>query len=246
MITRVIYIFRLMLVDVNQSEKKCIFSSVSFVQWVVESDVAVAQAGTTLAVWYNIDVPEHPTIMNVQGEVVDIIRKNGKTEGLAVDGHNTYSFELDESLVEFGNNRKSSKNYKNLLFCFAGTAIHDTDYGRAVLFLETIGNTGEAEAMWHNLSNIALKQQNLVLAERCYAALGDVATAFYLHEATRIGEEFAQKQNDDVNNCTEVWVRLSILNGDLDTAENIYLEQGNLEGALNMYKMLHRWDDAIR
>lgn len=71
-------------------------------QWVVESDVAVAQAGNTLAIWYNIDVPEYPTIINVQGEVVDIVRRNGKTEAIAVDGHNSNSFELDEGLVEFG------------------------------------------------------------------------------------------------------------------------------------------------
>ncbi|KAK4876609.1 hypothetical protein RN001_009115 [Aquatica leii] len=219
---------RLLLVDVLKSEKKCIFSGVSFVQWVEDSDVAVAQASNSLAVWYNIDVPEHPTVLNVQGDVVDILRSNGKTEAVIVDGHNTHNVELDESLVEFG------------------TAIHDTDYGRAVLFLENIENTGEAEAMWHNLSNIALKQQNLVLAERCFAALSDVATSFFLQETTRIGEDFAKKQNDNFNNCSEVWVRLSILGGDLETAENIYLEQGNIEGALEMYKSLYKWDEAIR
>ncbi|XP_031359255.1 intraflagellar transport protein 172 homolog [Photinus pyralis] len=219
---------RLLLVDVNKSEKRCIYSGVSFVQWVEDSDVVVAQAGGCLAVWYNIDVPDHPTILNVQGDVVDIVRANGKTEAIVVDGQNNHTVELDESLVEFG------------------TAIHDTDYGRAVLFLETIENTGEAEAMWHNLSKIALKQQNLVLAERCYAALGDAASAFYLQKTTQIGEEFTKKQNDSISNCSEVWVRLSILNGDLDTAENIYLEQGNIEGALEMYKSLYKWDEAVR
>ncbi|KAF5301762.1 hypothetical protein FQR65_LT08745 [Abscondita terminalis] len=219
---------RLLLVDVSKSEKKCIFSGVSFVQWVEDSDVAVAQSGNSLAIWYNIDVPEHPTVLNIQGDVVDILRSNGKTEAIVVEGHNSHSIELDESLVEFG------------------TAIHDTDYGRAVLFLETIESSGEAEPMWHNLSSIALKQQNLILAERCYAALGDVATSFFLQETTRIGDEFAKKQNDNFNNCSEVWVRLSILGGDLDTAENIYLEQGNIEGALEMHKSLYRWDEAIR
>lgn len=127
-----------------------------------------------------------------------------------------------------------------------GTAIHDTDYGRAVLFLENISNTVEAEAMWHNLSSIALKQHNLALAERCYAALGDVAAAHYLNETLKIGETYAKDHNDSPGNCVEVWVRLAIFSGDLSAAENIYLEQGNIEGALEMYKKLHKWDDAIR
>lgn len=71
-------------------------------QWVENSDVAVAQAGTTLAIWYNIDLPENPTLMTVKGDVTDVIRNNGKTEAICVDGNNTFNFELDEGLVEFG------------------------------------------------------------------------------------------------------------------------------------------------
>lgn len=114
------------------------FSGVSFVQWVSGSDVAVAQSGGSLSVWYNIDLPDHPTVIPVRGEVTDVLREAGKTEAIAQDGHNTFTYELDEGLVEFG------------------TAIHDNDYGRAVLFLENIGEKPEAEAMWHNLANIAL------------------------------------------------------------------------------------------
>ncbi|KAI4469975.1 hypothetical protein MML48_1g12569 [Holotrichia oblita] len=219
---------RLMLVDVNTSEKKCIFSSVSFIQWVESSDVAVAQSGTALAVWYNIDLPEHPTIMTVKGDVVDIIRNNGRTQVVAVDGNNTMNFELDEGLVEFG------------------TAIHDNDYSRAVLFLETIGNSTEAEAMWHNLTNIALKQQDLFLIKRSYAGMGNISKVLFLQQTEEIGQKFVENTGEDMGKCPEVWARLAILNGDLDTAENIYLEQVDIESALNMYKRLHKWDAAIR
>lgn len=98
----ILFLYRLMLVDVITSEKKCIFSGVSFIQWVESSDVAVAQSGTTLAVWYNIDLPEHPTVMSVKGDVIDIIRNNGRTQVIAAEGNNTMTFELDEGLVEFG------------------------------------------------------------------------------------------------------------------------------------------------
>lgn len=47
-----------------------------FVQWVIQSDVVVAQTDTNLAIWYNIDMPEHITLIPVRGEVVEIIREN--------------------------------------------------------------------------------------------------------------------------------------------------------------------------
>ncbi|KAJ3660531.1 hypothetical protein Zmor_004974 [Zophobas morio] len=217
---------RLVLVDTTTQQKQCIFTGVSFVQWVEGSDVAVAQAGTSLAIWYNIDLPENPTIMNVKGDVTDVVRNNGKTEAVCVDGNNIINLELDEGLVEFG------------------TAINDNDYSRAVLFLESMGNSSEAEAMWHNLAQIALKEHNLVLAERCSAALGNVATAHFLKETIEMAEKYKEKH--DSLESPEVWARLSILSGDLTTAENIYLEQGDIESALSMYKKLHKWDDALR
>ncbi|CAH1372030.1 unnamed protein product [Tenebrio molitor] len=215
---------RLILVDVLTQNKQCIFTGVSFVQWVEGSDVAVAQAGTNLAIWYNIELPENPTIMTVKGDVTDIVRNNGKTEAVCVDGNNVVNLELDEGLVEFG------------------TAINDNDYSRAVLFLESMGNSSEAEAMWHNLSTIALKEHNLVLAERCNAALGNIATAHFLRETIKQMEKY----DDGTVDSPEVWARLSILNGDLNTAENIFLEQGDIESALDMYKKLHKWDEALR
>lgn len=219
---------RLFLVDTVTNDKTCLFSNVSFVQWVTGSDVAVAQSSNSLVVWYNIELPDHPTIIPVRGEVVDIVRGNGKTEAISQDGPANLTYDLDEGLVEFG------------------TAIHDNDYGRAVLFLETIGDKSEADAMWYNLANIALGMQNLGLAERCYAALGDASKSHYLQETARIGKEYAEEHNADASQCPEVWARLAILNNDLVTAENIYLEQGNIEGALDMYKTLHRWEDAVR
>jgi hypothetical protein len=100
--------FRLILVDVLTQNKQCIFTGVNFVQWVEGSDVAVAQAGTNLAIWYNIELPENPTIMTVKGDVTDIVRNNGKTEAVCVDGNNVVNLELDEGLVEFGKESSSA------------------------------------------------------------------------------------------------------------------------------------------
>ncbi|XP_056632969.1 intraflagellar transport protein 172 homolog [Diorhabda sublineata] len=213
---------RLILVDVISQQKQTIFTGVNFVQWVENSDVAVAQANNTLAIWYNIDLPENPTVLTVKGDVIDIVRNNGKTEAICLDGNNTFNLELDEGLVEFG------------------TAMNDNDYNRAVLFLETMRNSTEAEAMWHTLYSTAMKQQNLPLAERCSTALNEVATAHFLRETAK------EAKNNLLEENPEIWARLSILYGDLNTAENIYLEQGDIGKALDMYKKLHRWDEALR
>lgn len=92
----------MVLIDTYTHAKQTIFTEVGFAQWVESSDVAVAQSGNNLAIWYNIELPENPTIMTVKGDVTDIIRNNGKTEAVCVDGNNTINIELDEGLVEFG------------------------------------------------------------------------------------------------------------------------------------------------
>ncbi|XP_019769911.2 intraflagellar transport protein 172 homolog [Dendroctonus ponderosae] len=218
---------RLLLVDIATQLKQTIYTDVTFVQWVESSDVAVAQSGSTLAIWYNIELPENPTVMTVRGEVTDVIRNNGRTEAVCVDGNHTFNIELDEGLVEFG------------------TAINDSDYSRAILFLENMGKSSESDAMWHTLLAIAMKQQNLMLAERCYCALGDVASAHFLQETIQLGQDLFEK-DENPSNSPQIWARLSIFNGDLNTAENIYLEQGDIESALEMYKKLHKWNDVLR
>lgn len=84
-----------------------------------------------------------------------------------------------------------------------------------------------------------------MLEQRCSAALGTVATAYFLNETIEIGRKYAEEHDGDVN-CPDVWIRMSILSGDLNTAENIYLEKGDAEGALKMYKKLHKWEEALR
>lgn len=63
------------------------------------------------------------------------------------EGASDHVYRLDEGLVEFG------------------TAVNDCDFGRAILFLESLGDKPAAKAMWHNLANIALHQQNLRVRE---------------------------------------------------------------------------------
>ena len=64
---------------------------------------------------------------------------------------------------------------------------------RAVAFLETLEMSSETEAMWQSLAKIALEEQQLYIAERCFAAMGNVARSRYLQETNKLAEEAAKR-----------------------------------------------------
>ena len=64
---------------------------------------------------------------------------------------------------------------------------------RAVAFLETLEMSSETEAMWQSLAKIALEEQQLYIAERCFAAMGNVARSRYLKETNRLAEDAAKR-----------------------------------------------------
>ena len=134
---------RLNLVDVETLEKTSVLNYCTFVQWVPSSDVVVAQSRDNMAVWYNIDAAservtlvrknsnfssgkkiltsKHDCTQNsfflqlpIKGDIVEIVREDGKTEVVVQEGQHQLSYELDEALIEFG------------------TAIDDGDFNRAV------------------------------------------------------------------------------------------------------------------
>ncbi|XP_073968518.1 intraflagellar transport protein Oseg2 isoform X1 [Rhodnius prolixus] len=219
---------RLSLLDTKSGERQVILSYCTYVQWVPGSDVVVAQSRNNACIWYNIDTPDRVTTFPVRGEIVDIVRENKKTEIISQEGTHQVGYELDEGLVEFG------------------TAVHDSDFGRAILFLESLGsNNQDTEAMWHNLAEITLQLNNIRIALRCYAALGDIPKTHFLNETLKIAEDFAKINGGDGMECPEVWARMAILNKQLKTAEAVFLEQNMLEKALDMYKQLHKWDEAL-
>ncbi|KYM98440.1 hypothetical protein ALC62_10796, partial [Cyphomyrmex costatus] len=217
---------RLWLSD-NEGDKVLLMTGVSFASWVTGSDVVVAQTGQTLAVWYNVDAPEAVTLTSIKGDVVDIVREDGRTSVMVEEHGIKVAHLLDEGLIEFG------------------TALHDSDFGRVILFLENMGDGPQVETMWENVARNAMNERKLDIAARCYAAMGDVAYAKFLKETAEIGEKYAKETGNDPMANPECWARLAILNGDLKTAEAIYLEQNELDKALDMYQRYWCWEDAL-
>ncbi|KAG8430928.1 hypothetical protein GDO86_019734, partial [Hymenochirus boettgeri] len=220
--------YNLHLYDIASSQKTAILNYCSYVQWVPGSDVVVAQNRSNLCVWYNIDSPERVTMFPIKGDIVDLERNEGKTDVIVTEGVNTISYTLDEGLIEFG------------------TAIDDGDHYRAAAFLETLEMSSETEAMWKSLSKLSLEAKQLHIADRCFSALGDIARARFLRDtcdlADQAAKEFVRRRWDQL---LQFRARLAMLEKNYKLAEMIYLEQNDVNEAMEMYQALHMWDDCI-
>ncbi|XP_024146740.1 intraflagellar transport protein 172 homolog [Oryzias melastigma] len=218
---------QLHLYDIRSSARTTLLSYCSFVQWVPGSDVVVAQSDRNLCIWYSIDSPESVTMFPIKGDIVDLERAEGKTNVLVKEGANTVAYTLDEGLVEFG------------------TAIDDGDYVRAMDFLETMEMSVEIEAMWKMLSKLALEAQQLHIAERCFAALGDVSMVRFLRRTSDTADEVSLETGEDGLSHYKVQARLAMLDKNFKLAEMHFVEHGALDEAVEAYKHLQMWDDAI-
>ncbi|XP_037068847.1 intraflagellar transport protein 172 homolog [Pollicipes pollicipes] len=219
---------RLQLVDIETKTNTVILNYCTFVQWVPGSDVVVAQSQSNLCIWYNIDAPERVTMFPIKGDIIDIDRSDNKTEVIVQDSRQEYSYTLDEGLIEFG------------------TAIDDGDLLRAMNFLESLELTPEAEAMWRTLGRLAVESEQLHIAERCFAALGDVSKAKYLREIIMLAEQVAQKLgHGDGMDFYEVKARMAVFNRQFKDAEAIYLDNNQVDSVIRMYQNMNKWEEAL-
>ena len=153
---------------------------------------------------------------------MDIERANGRTEVIVDELLSTASYLLDEALIEFG------------------SAIDDHAYDRAADILEILERSPEAEGMWKKLEEIAFSGNNLLVAHRCAAALGNVGRARYLHRLNKLVRKNAMGLDYFL-----VRSRHALLQKDGRAAENILLLQGNVTEAIRMHHQLHNLDRAV-
>lgn len=200
----------------------------TYVQWVPNSDVVVAQNRNNLCVWYNILAPDQITFHAIKGDVEEIERIEGRTEVIVDEGISQAVYPLDESLIEFG------------------TACDDRNYEKAIDILDNLEMNPEVEAMWKQLKDMSLNVGELSIAKRCAAAIGDVALSKYLSEILDI----KRRAEDDmgIRGMDHYLVRgkLSLLRKDLKSAEIDMLNQGKTDECIAMYQKYNKHDAAIR
>ncbi|CAM9483417.1 unnamed protein product, partial [Phaeothamnion confervicola] len=176
----------------------------------------------------------------------------GRTEVVVNEGYREATYLLDEALINFG------------------TAVEDGDLAKAVEVLEPLESSPEAEAMWGQLGDAALAHRDFAVAERCAAALGDVARARYLQGLGRAAADAAAAgpggtsgpgggygggngpggggSGSAGNPGAAHWsvrYRLALLRKDLRVAEEVLVDQGRVEDAIAMYEQLQRYEEAV-
>lgn len=182
-----------------------------------------------MCVWYSIENPDKVAIYSIKGDVESIERTEGKTEVIVSDNGTNAAYTLDEPLIEFG------------------FAIESRDLVKATEILDPLEMSPETEANWRTLAKVALEEQNVVIAERCYSALGDVAKATYLHKIIKMMDYY--KKETGKENGLEYYkaqAHLAILDRQLYKAETIFLNQNEDEEAMEMYQELHKWNESIK
>jgi len=219
---------QLHLFSIKEQTKSTLLNFCSYVNWVPGTDVVVAQNKNTLCVWYSIDQPDKVTMYTIKGDVEGIEKSEGKTSVVVDCGNSSISYPLDEHLIVFG------------------MAVEKGELEKAADILEPLELTVETEANWKTLAKMALERKNLLVAERCYSALGNIPKAKYLHGVNKLIEQFEEKTKSDGSNFYLVQAKLAILDKDFHRAEAILLGQNEVEEAMEMYQELHKWDESIR
>ncbi|VDD80059.1 unnamed protein product [Mesocestoides corti] len=213
---------QLVLVNTETFKSFTLLPFCSFVQWIPQSDAVVAQSNDNICIWYNIEAIDRMTTLPLQGgDIMGIDRTGGKTEVVVSKGMKTTRHLLDNGLIEFG------------------TAMEDDDFERAVAFLDSLEMVEETECMWKKLADKALKACSLLIAERCFAALGFLSKVQYL----RVTREIAEMEGDI--NHYRVQARLLVLSGNLKLAETLFLEHNAIDEAINMYTELRKYQEAL-
>lgn len=219
---------QLCLFDIETQTRVTLLNYCNYVQWVPDSDVVVAQNRGSLCVWYSINAPDRVTLHEIKGDIEDIERANGRTCVIVDEGVNMVEYELDEGLISFG------------------SCLERQQYAKAVDLLEELPLTPETEAMWRSLADASMEHNNLPVAERCYAVLGDVARSRYLHKVNRMIQEHTEEGAGDGSGYYLAQAKMAMLAKQFQRAEAILLDHNELDEALSMYQELHKYDESIR
>ena len=104
--------------------------------------------------------------------------------------------------------------------------------------LERLELTPETEAMWEQLSALALEREDILTAERCFGATGNVAKARYLHKVNKMARAVELESGMPGSGLAHhtVQSKLAVLAGNLPRAEQQLLQQGLIEETMEMYQ----------
>ena len=237
----------------------------SFVQWVPNTEILVAQSHQDLFIWYNLDNYQNPQVKPINGIIDSIAKNKGKIEiyinddpngdeNTSINGGNNYKIYLDENLVNLS------------------IALDDKELTKALMILENLPKNNEYKYYWQILSEISLEEKNLMIATRCFAALGNFSKMKYLKNLYKLkkqntignnagdnnnkiennnnndGNKQNENDNDNIekrNNQILVDAKLLLIKKKFDEAKNLLLSNNLIQEAIDVFKEIHKYLDAI-
>lgn len=90
-------------------------------------------------------------------------------------------------------------------------------------FLESCDFNVESESMWRTLAEVALKSSDIFVAERAFAAIGDVTKSHFIRQ------------------CFNDETKLALLENDWTMFES----NNSIDDVVATYLSLHKWEKAI-
>ena len=72
-----------------------------------------------------------------------------------------------------------------------------------------------------------------------------MSRARYLHSVNELIDEISSTSRSDPMYHPAVRAKLAVFEKQFKLAESIYLEQGQINEAMEMYQELHKWDESL-
>ena len=210
---------------INENKKITLIVNCNFVQWVPNTQVLIAQNNKNLYVWYNIDIFLEPKIYTINGNVENVQRKNGKIEVNYID--------IQEGV---GNKLFLDENLVNL-----SIAIEERELNKAISILNNLSNlTNKNELLLYYkiLAKISIEEQNLYIAQKCFATLGNYSKIYYLKKI--IKEKEKNPENPIIN------AKLLLLQKEFEKAEELMIKNNMIKETIDICKDLHKYEEALR
>ena len=216
---------KLNLLKINENKKITLIINCNFVQWVPNTQVLIAQNHKNLYVWYNIDIFLEPKIYTINGNVENVQRKNGKIEVNYIDNQEGIGNKLflDENLVNLS------------------IAIEERELNKAISILNNLSNLtnkNELVLYYKILAKISIEEQNLYIAQKCFATLGNYSKIYYLKKI--IKEKEKNPDNPIIN------AKLLLLQKEFEKAEELMIKNNMIKEIIDICKDLHKYEEALR
>ena len=120
-------------------------------------------------------------------------------------------------------------------------AIEERELNKAISILNNLSNLtnkNELVLYYKILAKISIEEQNLYIAQKCFATLGNYSKIYYLKKI--IKEKEKNPDNPIIN------AKLLLLQKEFEKAEELMIKNNMIKEIIDICKDLHKYEEALR